>query len=84
MNYKIDHKNAIKENLIPPALTQQQTAYIYADEADLLNVALFGQTAKEWRDSNPTTKGNIRDDATIEQLIILANIESMNAEYIEL
>ena len=79
-NYRI-HTDAIKENL-PPNLTPQQIAYTYANEADLINVALFGQTAKQWRSRNPESKGNIRDEATIAQLIVLANLESMNADYI--
>jgi len=83
INYKI-HTDAIKDNLIPPELTKQQINFVYADDADLLNVALFGQTAKERREKNPNTKWNMRDDATIEQLIVLANIESMNAKYIKL
>jgi hypothetical protein len=83
INYKI-HTDAIKENLIPPELTKQQINFVYADEADLLNVALFGQTAKERREKNPNAKWNMRDESTIEQLIVLANIESMNAEYIKL
>lgn len=78
LNYKI-HTDAIKENLIPPELTHQQIHFTYASEADLLNVALFGQTAKEWRDSNKNKAGNIRDYATINQLLVLANIESYNA-----
>jgi len=83
INYKI-HTDAIKENLIPAELTKQQTSFVYADEADLLNVALFGQTAKERREQNMNVKWNMRDEASIEQLIVLANIESMNAEYIKL
>ena len=79
-NYRI-HTDAIKENLIPN-LTPQQIAYKYASEADLINVALFGQTAKQRRYQHPESKGNIRDEATIEQLIVLANLESLNAEYI--
>ena len=79
-NYRI-HTDAIKENLIPN-LTQQQIACKYASEADLINVALFGQTAKQWRNQHSESKGNIRDEATIEQLIVLANLESLNAEYI--
>ena len=78
LNYRV-HTNAIKENLIPPVLTPQQISYTYASEADLLNTVLFGKTAKEWRDSNPNEKGNIRDDATIYQLLVLANMESYNA-----
>ena len=76
LNYRI-HTDAIKEKLIPPILTPQQISYTYASEADLLNTVLFGQTAKEWRDSNPD--GNIRDQATIYQLLVLANMESYNA-----
>ena len=79
-NYHI-HTDAIKENLIPN-LTPQQIACKYASEADLINVALFGQTAKQWRNQHSESKGNIRDEATIEQLIVLANLESLNAEYI--
>ncbi len=78
LNYRI-HTDAIKENLLPPELTKEQIAYTYASEADLLNVALFGKTAKQWREENPDTKGNIRDYATIHQLLILANLESYNA-----
>ena len=83
VNYHI-HTDAIKENLIPKNITPAQKNFIYANEADLLNVALFGKTAKEWRDDNSTgtvseKKGNIRDEATIEQLVILSNIESINA-----
>ena len=79
-NYR-SHTDAIKENLIPN-LTPQQIACKYASEADLINVALFGQTAKQWRNQHSESKGNIRDEATIEQLIVLANLESLNAEYI--
>lgn len=78
LNYRV-HTDAIKENLIPPILTPQQISYTYASEADLLNTVLFGQTAKEWRDSNPDENGNIRDQATIYQLLVLANMESYNA-----
>ena len=78
LNYKI-HTDAIEENLIPPDLTEEQKSFIYADEADLLNVALFGKTAKEWQKDNPNRKGNIRDYANIQQLLVLANIESYNA-----
>lgn len=81
VNYTI-HTDAIKENLIPKALNNAQITFIYADEADMLNVALFGKTAKEWRDANPTAKGNIRDNATIEQLVVLSNMESINAVFI--
>lgn len=82
INYKI-HTDAIKENLIPQEITKQQTSIIYANEADLLNVALFGMTAKEWRDENPDKKGNIRDYATLEQLVVLSNMESINALLIQ-
>ncbi len=78
VNYQI-HTDAIKENLIPQEITKQQTSFVYANEADLLNVALFGITAKEWRDSNPDKTGNIRDYATLEQLVVLSNMESVNA-----
>lgn len=78
VNYQI-HTDAIKENLIPKAITKQQASFVYANEADLLNVALFGITAKEWRDSNPDTSGNVRDYATLEQLVVLSNMESINA-----
>jgi hypothetical protein len=83
INYKI-HTDSIKENLIPKQLWKDEINYIYADEADVLNKALFGITAKEWRDSNIWNKGNVRDFASIEQLIILANIESMNAQFIKM
>jgi hypothetical protein len=82
VNYHI-HTDAIKENLIPNHITAAQKNYIYANEADLLNVALFGKTAKEWRDENPEAKGNIRDEASIEQLVILSNLESINAMLIQ-
>ncbi|WP_310447013.1 KilA-N domain-containing protein [Thiobacillus sp.] len=78
VNYKI-HTNAIKERLIPPRLTQAQTGIIYASEADLLNVALFGVTAAQWRQANPDQSGNMRDAATLEQLVVLSNLESINA-----
>lgn len=78
INYKI-HTDAIKENIIPRELTKNQINMQYADEADLLNVALFGMTAKKWREQNPKSKGNIRDYATIEQLVVLSNLESINA-----
>ncbi|MHB9150080.1 MAG: KilA-N domain-containing protein [Thermoleophilia bacterium] len=84
LNYRI-HTDAIKSHLIPTAVTPAQAAVTYANEADLLNVALFGQTAKEWRDANPTSlEGNMRDYATIEQLLVLANVEGMNAELIHM
>lgn len=82
LNYRI-HTDAIKSNLIPPELTPQQIHYTYASEADLLNVALFGMTAKEWRAANKGKKGNVRDYADINQLLVLANIESYNAILIE-
>ena len=78
VNYHI-HTDAIKENLIPKELSKSQTSFVYANEADLLNVALFGITAKQWRDDNPKADGNIRDMATIEQLVVLSNLESINA-----
>ena len=78
LNYKI-HTDAIKANLIPPELTPVQISYTYANEADLLNTVLFGKTAKQWRVENPEAKGNIRDQATIYQLLVLANMESYNA-----
>ena len=77
LNYKI-HTDAIKENLIPAELTSNQIAFTYANEADLLNVALFGMTAKQWRDNNPDKKGNIRDYATLNQLLVLSNMENYN------
>ena len=82
LNYRI-HTDAIKDNLIPPELTPAQIAYTYASEADMLNVALFGKTAKQWREQNPDEKGNIRDSASINQLLVLANMESYNAILIE-
>ncbi|WP_127140319.1 KilA-N domain-containing protein [Flagellimonas marinaquae] len=78
INYRI-HTDAIKENLIPQGLTAQQISYVYANEADVLNVALFGKTAKQWRDENPDKKGNIRDYANVSQLVCLANLENLNA-----
>jgi len=82
INYRI-HTDAIKENLIPKEITKQQTNSVYANEADLLNVALFGITAKEWRDNNSDPKANIRDYATLEQLVVLSNMESINALLIQ-
>jgi len=82
VNYQI-HTDAIKENLIPHEITTKQASFVYANEADLLNVALFGVTAKEWRERNPDKKGNIRDYATLEQLVILSNMESINALLIQ-
>ena len=81
INYRI-HTDAIKQNLIPPELTVAQKSLIYADEADMLNVAMFGMTAKQWRDLHPGEKGNIRDYATINQLICLSNMENLNAVFI--
>jgi len=78
INYRI-HTDAIKEHIIPNVVTKEQISYTYAEEADLLNVALFGKTAKQWRDENPNEKGNIRDYATLEQLVVLSNMESINA-----
>ena len=78
VNYRI-HTDAIKENLIPPTLTKENINFVYADEADMLNMALFGMTAKQWRDTNPKAEGNIRDEASIEQLVVLSNMESINA-----
>ena len=78
INYHI-HTDAIKQNLIPEELTRQQISFVYASEADVLNVALFGKTAKQWRDANPDKKGNIRDYASINELICLSNMENINA-----
>lgn len=78
VNYQI-HTDAIRETLIPQEITKRQASFIYANEADLLNVALFGITAKEWRDNNSGKKGNIRDFATLEQLVVLSNMKSINA-----
>jgi hypothetical protein len=78
INYRI-HTDAIKENLIPKEITKLQEGFIYASEADLLNVALFGTTAKQWKEKNVSVKSNIRDEATIEQLVVLSNLESINA-----
>ena len=83
VNYTI-HTDAVKEELIPPKLTQHEAALIYASEADLLNKALYGITAKEWRKANTDKEGNIRDHSTMEQLLVLANMESMNAEFIRM
>ena len=82
VNYQI-HTDAIKENLIPQIVTKEQAVLVYANEADLLNVALFGMTAKEWRENNPDKKGNIRDFANLEQLVVLSNMESINALLIQ-
>jgi hypothetical protein len=83
INYRI-HTDAIKENIIPLQLTKDQITQIYASEADVLNVALFGLTARQWREGNPESDGNIRDYATIEQLLVLANLESLNAVFIKM
>jgi len=83
INYRI-HTDAIKEHIIPKNITTKQAGILYANEADLLNMALFGKTALQWRAENPEEKGNIRDYATIEQLLVMANIESMNAEFIRM
>ena len=83
LNYRI-HTDAVKAHLIPTIVTPAQAAITYANEADLLNVALFGQTAGQWRDANPKLEGNIRDYANVEQLLVLANIEGMNAEFINM
>ena len=82
INYRI-HTDAIKEHIIPNIVTKEQISYTYAEEADLLNVALFGMTAKQWRDANSDLKGNIRDYATLEQLVVLSNMESINALLIQ-
>ena len=83
LNYRI-HTDAIRDHLIPAEITPAQAAITYANEADILNVSLFGLTAKEWRDANPKLDGNMRDHATVEQLLVLANIEGMNAEFIRM
>ena len=82
INYHI-HTSAIRQNLIPEEVTPAQASVIYANEADVLNVAMFGLTAKQWRDANPTLKGNIRDYASINELICLSNMENLNAVFIE-
>ena len=82
INYRI-HTDAIKEHLLPPEITPKQASIVYANEADVLNVAMFGMTAKQWRDANPDKKGNIRDYAAINELICLSNMESLNAVFIE-
>jgi len=83
LNYRI-HTDAIQAHLIPAAVTPAQAAVTYASEADVLNVALFGHTAADWRRANPDKKGNVRDHVTLEQLLVLANIEGMNAELIHM
>jgi hypothetical protein len=82
VNYKI-HTDAIKENLLPETLTKAKIDFVYANEADMLNVALFGLTAKEWRDANKDKDGNLRDCASLEQLVVLSNLESINAVFIQ-
>lgn len=82
INYRI-HTDAIKHNLIPAEITKAQASLVYANEADVLNVAMFGMTAKQWREANPTLKGNIRDYASINELICLSNMENLNALFIE-
>lgn len=83
LNYRI-HTDAIRAHLIPAAITPEQARIAYASEADVLNVALFGQTAKQWRDAHPEQKGNMRDEADVTQLLVLANLESLNAEFIHM
>ncbi len=82
VNYRI-HTDAIKENILPKLISKIQINFVYANEADLLNVALFGITAKQWKETNPDAKGNMRDEASIEQLVVLSNMESINALLIE-
>jgi len=82
LNYRV-HTDAIQQNLLPPDLTKEQQSFVYADEADILNIALFGMTAAQWRALNPNKKGNIRDYATLQQLLVLANMESYNALLID-
>ena len=81
LNYRI-HTDAIKQNLIPASLSKKQIAFVYASEADVLNMALYGKTAKQWRDENPNEKGNIRDYSNVTQLLCLANLENLNAVFI--
>ena len=83
INYRL-HTEAIQTHLIPSEVTSKQAAFTYASEADLLNVALFSQTAREWRDANTEKDGNMRDHASLEQLLVLANLENMNAEFIHM
>ena len=82
INYRI-HTDAIKTHLLPAQITREQASYVYADEADVLNVAMFGKTARQWREENPDLKGNIRDYASINELICLSNMENLNAVFIE-
>ena len=81
INYRI-HTDAIRDTLLPPSVTKQQATFVYAGEADLLNVALFGQTARQWREAHPDAEGNVRDHAVLEQLVVLTNLESLNAVFI--
>lgn len=83
INYRL-HTDAVKATLVPEDITGRAASFVYATEADVLNVALFGKTAKQWRDENPKAKGNMRDGATLHQLIVLANLESMNAELLKM
>ena len=83
INYRL-HTDAVKEHLVPEDISSCAAGFVYATEADVLNVALFGQTAKQWRDANPDAKGNMRDHASLHQLVVLANLESMNAELLKL
>ncbi|MDE7377130.1 MAG: KilA-N domain-containing protein, partial [Muribaculaceae bacterium] len=82
INYRI-HTDAIKTHLLPPEITREQASQVYANEADVLNVAMFGKTARQWREENPDLKGNIRDYASINELICLSNMENLNAVFIE-
>ena len=82
INYRI-HTDAIKTHLLPAEITREQASSVYADEADVLNVAMFGKTARQWREQNPDLKGNIRDYASINELICLSNMENLNAVFIE-
>ena len=82
INYRI-HTDSIKENIVPNLISKSQINFVYANEVDLLNVALFGITAKQWKDANPNAKGNMRDESSIEQLVVLSNMESINALLIE-
>lgn len=82
INYKI-HTDSVKKNLIPEAISSKESNIIYASEADVLNKALFSFTAKEWKDKNPDLEGNVRDYASVEQLVCLANLEVLNARFIE-
>ena len=81
VNYRI-HTDAIKKHLVPKKISSKISSHIYADEADILNIALFGLSAKEWRDKNKGKEGNMRDYAAVEQLVVLVNLESFNAQYI--